>query len=70
MLMNRPMRGVAVATGLAVTFSFILAGCDSSSAVTTPATLNPEIEKKTEDMLKNKSQQYNEKFKNKGGRSN
>jgi hypothetical protein len=68
MEMIRILRGVTLATGLAFMFAFLSAGCGSGSSATAPATINPEMEKQTQDMLKNKSQDYNARYRNKGGR--
>jgi F0F1-type ATP synthase membrane subunit c/vacuolar-type H+-ATPase subunit K len=68
MEMIRSMRAMAIATGLAVATAFLVAGCGSGTSGETPAAINPELEKKTQDMLKNKSQQYNERYRAKGGR--
>ena len=66
--MIRSLRAVALATGFAVAFAFAIAGCGSGSSGSTPAQLNPEVEKKTQEMLKNKSHDYNDRFRKAKGR--
>jgi hypothetical protein len=68
MEMIRILRGITLATGLAFVFAFLSAGCGSGTSGSAPATINPEMEKQTQDMLKNKSHDYNERFRKKGGR--
>jgi hypothetical protein len=68
MEMIRDRRGVILATGFAFASAFFSAACGLGASGTAPATISPEAEKQTQDMLKNKSQQYNERYKKKGGR--
>ena len=60
--------GIALATGLAFSAAFLAAGCGSGSGTDAPATINPELEQGTKDMLNNKSKSYNDRHKAKGGR--
>ena len=70
MVMNRSTRGLVLAAGLAFGSAFLVAGCGSGSTGEAPSTINPELEKKTDEMLKNKSQQYNARAKSNGGKVN
>jgi hypothetical protein len=59
MRMNRALLGAAVAVVLPCAF----VGCDSSSAEQKPQAVSPEVQKKTDEMLKNYGQQYGEQYK-------
>ena len=62
-------RRVLLATGLGFAFAFLPTGCGSgSSSGGAPAPISPEAEKGVQDMLKNKSADYNARFRKKAGR--
>jgi hypothetical protein len=60
-----------VAIGAALGVSCATPGCGPGGAEPTAARINPEMEKKTQDMLKDYSKQYNEMYraKKQGSRS-
>jgi hypothetical protein len=64
----RTRRRVFLATGLGFAFALLPTGCGSGSSGGSAAPISPETEKQVQDMLKNKSQDYNERFRKKGGR--
>jgi hypothetical protein len=69
MEMSRSRRGFILSTGLAFASGLAFsAGCGSGSSGSAPAAISPEAEKQVQDMLKNKSHDYNERYKKKGGR--
>jgi hypothetical protein len=58
-------RRVLLATGLGFVVALLPAGCGGSSGEA-PAPISPETEKGVQDMLKNKSHDYGERFRKKG----
>jgi hypothetical protein len=61
----RTRRRVLLAAGLGFAYALLPAGCGGSSGGA-PAQVSPETEKGVQDMLKNKSHDYGERFRKKG----
>ena len=68
MELMQTLRGVALAMGLGVMFACVVAGCGGSSDQgSAPAQIDPEVEKKTQDMVKNLGKTYGEMYRKKAG---
>jgi len=65
---TRTITTVVFAAGLALGSTTLSGGCGSGSQGQTAAELSPEVQQKTDEMLKNYGKMYNQQYRSKKGR--